>query len=174
MHRIVTVFVGAGLLAGAGACSTEDSSDAQERAGASPSWLLASEPAGGVSVVEAKATASEGAEIVLRARIGGRAAPITPGSPVFTVMDLGAMHCAENPEDACATPWDYCCLTPEAITASAATVQVVGAEEGDLAGLAPLDEVVVVGTVGARPSPEVLTIIARGVHRVEEKSEGGE
>jgi hypothetical protein len=162
MHRIVTGFVLAGLsLAGVG-CSEE----AAPEASASPSWTLASEPAGAVGVAEAKASAQEGDQVVLRGRIGGRAEPLSAGSPVFTVMDLSVAYCGQASEDGCTTPWDYCCETPEAIAASAATVQVAGVEGGALSGLSPLDEVVIVGTVGPRPTPQVLTVVATGVHRV--------
>ena len=53
-----------------------------------------------------------------------------------------------------------------------ATVQLVDADGTPLTadfatlGLEPLDEVVVVGTVGPRPDPKVLVIRATGVHKV--------
>jgi hypothetical protein len=139
---------------------------------AGAAWVLAAEPADVKSVVEVKAAAAEGDRVVVRGRIGGRRDPLTAGSPVFTVMDLSVPHCGENPEDKCATPWDYCCETPDTKKANAATVQIVGTDgqpiSGDAAsgGLKPLDEVVLVGTVGPRPTPDVLTILASGVYRV--------
>jgi len=166
MFRIMTGLVVAAAAVGAAGCSQEASPEQREATGGASSWLLASEPAGAVGVVEAKASAQEGDSVVIRGRIGGRAAPLTPGSPVFTVMDLGVAHCGENPEDGCQTPWDYCCETPDSIVSNGATVQVTGVEGGTLEGLSPLDKVVVVGTVGPRPTPTVLTIVATGVHRV--------
>ncbi|MFG0276091.1 MAG: hypothetical protein ACF8QF_13650 [Phycisphaerales bacterium] len=164
MHRIVTGFVLAALaLTG---CSEEASPEATAQGEASPSWTLASAPEGAVGVVEVRAAAQEGDSVVIRGRIGGRAEPISDGSPVFTIMDLSLAYCGQASDDGCTTPWDYCCETPEAIAAHAATVQVIGIEGGALTGLAALDEVVVVGTVGPRPTPAVLTIIATGVHRV--------
>ena len=162
MHRIVSGLVVAGLALGLAGCSEE--AGAPEATGAS--WLLASEPEGAVGVVEAKASAAEGDRVVVRGRIGGRAEALYLGSAVFTILDLGVAHCGENPEDGCATPWDYCCETPDSIAANGATVQVAGVESGSLGGLSPLDEVVIVGTVGPRPTPQVLTITATGVHRV--------
>ncbi len=146
---------------------------ASEAASASPTstWLLKSEPAGAVSVTEAKADTAEGDAIVVRGRIGGRKTPLSPESPVFTIVDLGMPYCGEVEIDGCATPWDYCCETPEDLRTNAATVQVVDASGAALAvdpvasGLKPLDEVVIVGTVGPRPSDDVLTIKASGVYR---------
>lgn len=135
-------------------------------------WQLATAPADARTIAEIKPTAAEGDTVVIRGRIGGRSAPITTGAPVFVMMDTAIPSCAENPEDNCATPWDYCCEPRDIITANSATVQIVD-EQGNpitadlaAAGFAPLDEVIVVGTVAARPSPEVLTIRATAIHRV--------
>lgn len=135
-------------------------------------WLLTSEPTEAMSVVATKAAASEGDRVVVRGRIGGRREPLTTGSTVFTIMDLAVPHCGDNPDDNCPRPWDYCCETPETIRANAATVQVVDASgkavagDASAGGLQPLDEVVLVGTVGPRPSPDVLTIQATGIYRI--------
>jgi len=139
---------------------------------ATTTWVLTSAPVGAQSVTEAKASAKEGEQIVLRGRIGGRKTPLTEGSPVFTMMDLAIPHCGENPDDACRTPWDYCCETPDTITTNSATVQIMDAhgqpitESPAAEGLSALDEVIVVGTVAPRPSENVLTIRATGIYRV--------
>lgn len=144
----------------------------QSAGGSSPTWLVAEAPPGAVNVASLKASAKEGDQVVLRGRIGGRSDPISKGSAVFVVMDPGVPSCADSPDDHCPTPWDYCCEPPESIMANSATVQIVN-ESGepivfDLAGLGfkPLDTVVVTGTVGPRPSDNVLTIRATHVHRV--------
>jgi hypothetical protein len=135
-------------------------------------WVLTSMPEGAVPVGQLKADAKEGDRVVMRGRIGGRSEPMTSGSAVFVVMDLSIPSCAEVPDDKCPTPWDYCCEPRESLAANNATVMVVNpagqAVDTDmrLAGFAPLDEVVVVGVVGPRPSPEVLTVRAEGVYRV--------
>lgn len=56
--------------------------------------------------------------------------------------------------DECKTPWDYCCSEPKEIAAHSATVQVVRPDGKPLraaltgvAGLKPLSEVTVKGTV---------------------------
>jgi len=148
------------------ACSESSPSASSQPSADGAAWLLGAEPTGARAVAEAKASAVEGDRVVLRGRIGGRPQPVSGESPVFTVMDLALPYCGQETDDGCPTPWDYCCETPEAITASSATVQVAGAADGAIAkNLAPLDEVVVVGTVGPRPSESVLTIRAEGVHK---------
>lgn len=169
MPRIITIVLATLLLAGCG-----DSEPAAEAplATAPSNWLLASEPGGAQGVTDAKSSAIEGEQIVLRGRVGGRKAPLTEGSAVFTVMDLAIPHCGDNPNDACQTPWDYCCETPDTITANAATILVLGAdgqpipESPEAQGVAPLDEVIVVGIVAPRASEQVLTVRATGIYRV--------
>jgi hypothetical protein len=136
------------------------------------SWRLTEAPADARTVAEVKPTAQEGDAVTVRGRIGGRAKPLNADAPVFVMMDPAIPSCADEPGDNCPTPWDYCCEPRASIAANSATVQLVDAEgnpiEADLtaAGFAPLDEVIVVGTVAARPSPEVLTIRATAIHRV--------
>jgi hypothetical protein len=131
------------------------------------SWVLTSAPEGDVSITEAKSSAKEGDQIVIRGRIGGRHAPITADSPVFTIVDLQLEYCGQTTDDKCGTPWDYCCETPTTIATNSATVQVQG-DAIDLAsaGLEPLDEVVLIGTVAPRPDDQVLTVLATGIYPV--------
>lgn len=142
-------------------------------AAANTGWKLDTAPEGAQSVTEAKADAAEGEPIVMRGRIGGRAEPISDGSPVFTLVDLSLAYCGQETDDGCPLPWDYCCETPETIAAHSATVLVVDAQSRPLtdlatSGLEPLNEVVVVGEVAARPTADVLTIRATGVYVVNE------
>ncbi|MFG0293498.1 MAG: hypothetical protein ACF8MJ_10160 [Phycisphaerales bacterium JB050] len=153
--------------------STTPSSTSSGAASTEPSWILASAPNEWREIGDAKKNAAEGEQIVLRGRIGGRTNPITEGSPVFVMMDVSIPSCADGEDDHCAKPWDYCCESKATITANSATVIVVD-EEGnpisaELSGLEPLDEVIVVGTVDARPNQDVLTVKATGIHK---KSEG--
>lgn len=134
-------------------------------------WVLDAEPAGALSVVETKASAAEGDQIVMRGRIGGRMEPLTDESSAFVVMDLEIPYCGEDEPCGCPTPWDYCCETPETKTHNSATILVVDAsgaptDSPSKHGFSALDEVIVVGTVGARPTKEVLTIKATGLYKV--------
>lgn len=135
-------------------------------------WLLTEAPADSRPIGEIKPTAAEGDAVILRARIGGRKEPITPGAAVFIVIDPSVPSCDQIPGDNCPTPWDYCCEPRESLSANSATIQLVDAQgtpiQTDLiaAGFKPLDEVIIIGTVAARPSEQVLTIRATGIHKV--------
>lgn len=176
MRRIMTTIIVTPLLIAAAGCSEVEPAAETTTTTPDSGWLLTAAPDGAVSVTEAKASASEGEPIVLLARVGGRKAPLNEGSAVFTVMDLAIPHCGDNPNDACRTPWDYCCETPETITANSATIQVLGADGQPISespatqGVAPLDEVIVVGTVAPRPSEQVLTVRATGIYRMPAKA----
>lgn len=150
--------------------STGGSSSAATTSGA---WRLASMPEGAVNVRQAKDTASEGDTVAIRGIIGGRKDALATETATFVMID-GDVHnpCVADGDDHCPTPWDYCCTPLEDRQANMATVQLVdesGAPmEFDLTaqGINPLDEVVVVGAVAARPSPQILTVRATGLHRV--------
>jgi len=116
--------------------------------------ILAAAPEGSQSVEAAKESAAAGKTITMRGRIGGSLAPFVPGRAVFTLMGDGLESCSDNPDDKCATPWDYCCEQPKDIALHAATVQVLDATGAPLKadlkgrnGIKELSEVVVVGTV---------------------------
>lgn len=175
-----TLFVAAVALAALAGCeqsstetggTTTGAASGSAAGAASPAWLLTSAPADTVDVSAAKASASEGDQIAVRGRIGGRSDPMSADSAVFVVMDPAIPSCADNPGDTCATPWDYCCEPQEVITANAATIQLVGEDGAPLAidlrkhGIEPLDEVIAVGTVAARPSEQTLIIKATGLYR---------
>jgi len=137
---------------------------------ASAEIMLAALPDGAVGVAAAKPTVVEGDAVVLRGRIGGTRAPMTGESGIFLIMDPSLSPCP--PDEGCPAPWDYCCETPDTKLANNATIQLVGADGDQLTadfaalGLEPMDEVVVVGTVGPRPNTDVLLVKATGVHKV--------
>lgn len=170
MNRIARLCIFPVLAAALTACS--ESPPESTQAPASHDWLLTSAPDNAEAVADAKSTAAEGDTIAVLGRIGGRVEPIAPDSTVFTIVDLGVQHCGQMAmDDGCQTPWDYCCEPKESLTANSATVQLVD-ENGEpmtidpiAAGLHPLDEVIVVGTVGPRPNNDILTIHATAVYR---------
>jgi len=137
-------------------------------------WLVrTAPPAEALDVGAAKGDSAVGDEIVVRARIGGRKDPMSEDQAVFVVIDAGLPSCADIPGDTCATPWDYCCETPESLRANTATIQVADAEGGPVmtspasVGLEPLDEVVVVGRVVVRDEAGAFVVEADRIHLVE-------
>jgi len=140
--------------------------------GESPSWILASAPREAMDVGVAKAEVEEGQQVTVRGRIGGRVDPMSSERAQFVIMDPAIPSCADMGDaDHCPTPWDYCCESPASMQANSATVVIVDEEDNarkiDLhtLGFEPLDEVVVVGTVDSRPTPEVLVIRAREIYK---------
>ena len=159
--------------AGEGATAPSGGSASRGASGgaAAPGWLLTTAPEGAVDVAAAKQSASEGDEVALRGRIGGRSDPLSAASAVFVIMDASVPSCADVEGDNCPTPWDYCCEPSESITANNATVQLVGDDGAPLAidlrrhGLKELDEVIVIGRVAARPNEQTLVVQATGLYR---------
>lgn len=164
-----------GLALGLVACKEEAAPTTDTTSSAAPAaatWQLASMPADAQGVKSVKDAAAEGDTVTVRGIIGGRKDALSKDSAFFVMVDPALENACTSEDDHCPTPWDYCCAMPEDIQANSATVQLVDADgnplEFDLSGqgVSPLDEVVVVGTVAARPTPQVLTIRATGLHRV--------
>ncbi len=112
-------------------------------------YLLAAEPAGARSVLEARKETNDGDRVVLAGRIGGSKTPFGKNA-IFTVVDASLNPCPD--EEGCPTPWDYCC-TPD-LRQSMATVKfeaqpgkTISQSPQKLLGLGELDLVVVVGAV---------------------------
>lgn len=117
-----------------------------------------------------KMQADDGMEVLVRAKVGGRAEPFVEGRAAMAVMDPKVMSCNQIPGDKCETPWDYCCEPKENIVLNSATVQVVGADGNPLRttlkganGLKPLDEILVHGTVKKSPDGKAIVINARRI-----------
>lgn len=173
-----TIFTSCLVLASFGllvACSESgDGSGATSSTGASaaPTWLLASAPENPSGVTSLKESANEGDEVVMRGVIGGRIDALSETSAVFVLIDESVHNpCTDNEDDHCPTPWDYCCSAPAELIANNATVQLVDNAGAPLAidlrqhGIEPLDHVIVIGTVAARPTPQVLTVKAKAIYR---------
>jgi len=169
----VTLLAACGLtIAGCNEKTESTSGGSSSAAPSSMEWRLASIPEGAVGVQQAKTTVSEGDAVTVRGIIGGRMDALSTDSATFVMVDSKLENACVSEDDHCSTPWDYCCAMPEDIQANSATVQLVDGAgkpmEFDLStqGISPLDEVVVVGTVAARPTEQVLTIRASGLYRV--------
>lgn len=133
------------------------------------SLFLASEPEGAKPVNEAKEGAKAGDDVVIRGRIGGSLHPFVDGRAVFTIISPSMKSCADNPDDACKTPWDYCCESKADIATHTATIQVVDAAGAPLKaavkgqnGVKELSHLVIVGKI-AQAEGKVMVVNATGV-----------
>jgi hypothetical protein len=94
-------------------------------AGAASKFALSADPKDAISVVEARKAAPKEQVVVF-----GRVREFTAGFAAFTLTDTSLKYCGEGEkgDDACETPWDYCCLAPEEIASH--TIAVVVKEAG--------------------------------------------
>ena len=136
-----------------------------------PAGMVARGPAQGTGVTAAKASATQGAEIVIVGKIGGSEAPFSADRAVFTIVDPALKSCADGGDpDHCTTPWDYCCEDRKALKSGMATIEIAGANGKPLAGsvkgvsgLDPLAIVAVTGTVTERNDAGMLVVRARKI-----------
>jgi len=122
-------------------------------------------------VAEIKKSARKGDEVVMLAKIGGRAEPFIRNRAMFLVADRCLKSCDQIPGDTCGKPWDYCCESPESLKANTATVVIAGPDGKPLkcaaqgvGGLEPLALVVIEGKVVERDDKGVFIIEARRIH----------
>ena len=172
MYRIVSILLIAAVACLLTACGEGiSSSESSTNTKAQPSWLLASAPADPSGIGETKKTAKAGDKVVLRGVIGGRVDAMSNDTALLVLMDTGVENGCTSKGDNCATPWDYCCATPEDLAANNATVQLVDESGAPIAidlrtkGIAPLDTVIIVGVVGPRPTEDVLVVKATSIYK---------
>lgn len=158
------------LVPGCGGGDSADNSPGDTATAQLPAGLiLESAPEGATSILELKASASEGDEVVVHVVVGGKMEPHVAGRASAAIIDAGLDNPCTGEDDHCQTPWDYCCTPQEEITANLATLQIVD-ENGrplaiDLADQLPAMAVLTIrGVVGPRPDPQVLTINATGIY----------
>ncbi len=168
-YRIWTLAALLGLvLAGCGG-SEGESSEAGGSAAASHSPLedtlfLKTSPGEPLPVRKVKDESADDAEVL----VSGRVKDFVGGFASFTLVDKSMKHCAENPEDKCPTPWDYCCVSPSDMAKNTLTVEVqrdgrlVKESLKGLGGLDHLQEVVVKGRIRRQEGGNV-TILAEGI-----------
>jgi hypothetical protein len=135
-----------------------------------PAGLLLSEAPGGAKDVSAtKKEAKEGDEVVIRGQVGGREEVFTAGRAAFLIADMKLPACSKRKGDKCATPWDFCCETPETRTANTATIQIVDDQgkvlKSDVRGASGIDHLSVLVIKGkvAKREEQNLVINATGI-----------
>ena len=132
-------------------------------------FLLTQEPEGATSIIQVRAAAKDGDEVVLIGRIGGSSDPWVEGRAAFSAVDESLRACSDIPGDLCPQPWDYCCETDKLPTATALIKIVdeegslVNADAKQLLDVAELSTVVIHGTA-QRDESGNLTVLARGVY----------
>lgn len=136
---------------------------------AASAYRLSEEPSGAKDVKEAKESVKNDEEVTLVGRIGGDVKPFVKGLSAFTIVDRSLKPCNEMDDDACETPWDYCCDT-DLLPAARATVKIVdpdgktiAKDAKDLLGVKELQTVVVRGKA-VRDESGKLTVLATGVY----------
>ncbi len=148
------------------ACSTESAPPAAT--GPLSSFVVNITPPGAKAVLEARKGAAAGDAITLV----GRAKDFVSGRAAFTLIDSSLRACSDegDPMDgACETPWDYCCIDPEEVSAACATIElrdeqgVIKSGVQGLAGLDHLDTVFAVGVV-EKDDAGNFTLVAKSLH----------
>jgi hypothetical protein len=87
-------------------------------------FQLAEEPADARGVLAVRKEAKGNDDVIIVGRIGGSRKPFT-GRASFTIVDPSLKPCNEREDDACATPWDYCCDAPEDLKRATVLVKFV-------------------------------------------------
>jgi hypothetical protein len=132
--------------------------------------ILTSMPVNAKPVEEQKAAAKVGDTIAISGRVGGSEEPFLEDRALLTLMGPGLPSCADNPGDACAKPWDYCCEKRADIVKHSATVRVVGPDGKPVkvglkgqGGMKELSKLVVVGKV-SQLDENMMVVDATGIY----------
>ncbi len=170
---LATLIVGCGEQTSTPAPSPEAQPQAEAPAASLPEGLLATAPlTDAVGVVEARKDVKPGSDIIITGYIGGREEPLVEGRAIFALADAEVMtRCDATPGDACETPWDACCVSPEIKKTAMASVQVVDADGmvlkhtlTGLGGIKPGSTVTVLGKIAPGSSDSALVVNAEKIH----------
>lgn len=136
---------------------------------AGKTYQLAAAPTGAMGVKAAKEESKDGDEIIIQGRVGGDVSPWIEGQSAFLVVDETLKPCNEKGDDACETPWDYCCDS-DVLPQNKLLVKLVDAngktlptDARKLLNIKELQTVVVRGKA-KRDDAGNLTVLADGVH----------
>lgn len=149
------------------AACTKESAPAPE-AGPLAAFIAPAAPGDAKSVLEARKSATAGANI----SVVGRAKDFVNGRAAFTLIDASLRACSDagDPmEDSCETPWDYCCVAPEEVSAACATIEVrdaAGVIKSGVQGVSGLDhlDTVYVNGVVETDAAGNMTVVAKSFH----------
>ncbi len=146
------------------------SNDAAPPAPSGPlsSFVAPLAPPEATAVLAARKGAAAGNSITLV----GRAKDFVGGRAAFTLIDSSLRACSDEGdpmEGSCETPWDYCCIDPEEVSAACATVELRDAQgviKSDVKGLAGLDHLDTVFATGVveKDAAGNFTLVAKSLH----------
>ncbi|MCC7012953.1 MAG: hypothetical protein IT454_10355 [Planctomycetes bacterium] len=147
------------------ACSTDDKASSGSASAALDGFWSQNAPQGARSVLEVRADAKAGDEVVVR----GRAKDFVSSVAALTIVDPTLRACSDEGDPmagSCETPWDYCCIPAKEVAAASATVEfrdganpLKGSAQG-FHGLNHLDTLVVSGIV-ERDASGNMTVVAK-------------
>lgn len=128
------------------------------------SYLLGTEPAAAIGVLEMREKSVHDEDVVVVGRIGGSEHPWVDGRAAFSIVDESLAPCSEG----CPTPWDYCCADglPDAtvlVKFVDRAGKVVAGDARRLWNVAELATVVVKGKT-SRDDAGNVTILADGMY----------
>jgi hypothetical protein len=144
------------------ACGTESAPPAASSDALAP-FHVAAAPAGAKSVLEVRASAKSGDDVVVR----GRAQDFVNGFAAIVLIDSSLKACSDEGDamkGMCETPWDFCCVPPEERAAASATVEfrdangLLKSSAQGFHGLDHLDTLVVSGKVERDASGSVVIV----------------
>ncbi|MDZ4820760.1 MAG: hypothetical protein SGJ20_17480 [Planctomycetota bacterium] len=149
-------------------CSKSDPNSGTGASAAGSKFLLTAEPQNAKGIKEARGSTQDAEEITVVGRIGGDTDPWVKGQAAFLVVDTALKPCNEKDDDACTTPWDYCCDS-DTLPDNKAMVKFVDAngstvatDARELLGVKELQTVVVQGKA-KRDESGNLTLLATGI-----------
>ena len=159
-------------------CGKTETTTVKPPAAASPELtaVINAKPEGEPSPIHmARQTVQPGDKITVSGQVMGGKHPFVEGRAAFILGDPDVLTpCNENPGDACETPWDSCCDSPEDKARGTATIQVVDEEgrvlkEGieGIGGIRKLAKLIVSGKVAENSTPEALLINAVAIEVAE-------
>ena len=128
-------------------------------------------PPGAIDVATAKKSVKDGQIVVVKGRVGGQKEPLAANRAILTLADLGLRTCDKSPMETCPTPWDSCCEPKDEVAANSLTVQVSGASGQALKaglsganGIAPMKQLVVLGTAKTLSGSDAVVVEARQIY----------
>ncbi len=173
----LSILVGLALLSTAcGEQTTAEQSSARPfgpGSGTNSEFLLAQNPEGGVSVLEAKKRAAGDNVTVV-----GRVRRIDGALAMFTLFDETLQYCQQGEEQCgCETPWDYCCVAedkgPYSLPVELRDESGMPVKTDNL-GIRRLDLVVVKGVLEKTESGNLILVADKGWYRRERPELVGE